>query len=114
MRKEIVILILFLFALQCCKKPTEPNCPEPEDRAVVLDLPVHFPEIEFPEDNQLTEKRIELGRRLFYDTRLSSDGTVSCASCHAQNLAFTDGLVVSEGVEGRIGVRNAPSLGNVM
>ncbi len=112
MRLFFGIAVFLILALQCCK-PTEPLCPEPLDKAITLDLPAYFPSINFPEDNALTEKRVELGRRLFYDTRLSSDGTVSCGSCHSQDLAFSDGLIVSEGVENRMGFRNAPSLGNV-
>jgi len=112
MKQSIWIVVLFSLALQCCKKETS-ECSTPEDSAVELNLPSHFPEIEFPEDNALTEKRIELGRRLFFDTRLSSTNELSCGSCHLQELAFSDGLAVSEGVENRVGTRNAPSLGNV-
>ncbi len=55
----------------------------------------------------------ELGRKLFFDPRLSSDGTVSCATCHLPELAFTDGKTKSEGVAGRHSFRNAPSLLNI-
>ncbi len=48
-----------------------------------------------PLDNPLTAERVDLGRALFFDTQLSRDGTVSCASCHDPDLAFTDGLSVS-------------------
>lgn len=113
MKRFVLIAVVFSFALQCCKKSDTPLCETPQDSPVELILPSHFPPIEFPEDNALTERRIELGRKLFYDTRLSSDGTVSCGTCHLPSLAFTDGLPVSEGVEGRLGFRNAPSLGNV-
>lgn len=54
-----------------------------------------------------------LGARLFFDRRLSADGTVSCASCHVPERAFADGLALARGVGGRIGVRNTPSLVNV-
>ncbi len=54
-----------------------------------------------------------LGARLFFDQRLSADGTVSCASCHVPERAFADGLALARGVGGRIGVRNTPSLVNV-
>lgn len=52
-----------------------------------------------------------LGRVLFYDVNLSKDRTVSCASCHQQALAFSDGLKVSEGIEGRVTTRNSLALG---
>src|SRR5882724_2916740 len=52
----------------------------------------------------------QLGARLFSDARLSADGTISCASCHQPARAFTDGLRVARGIEGREGARNTPSL----
>ncbi|MFC6590954.1 cytochrome-c peroxidase [Deinococcus lacus] len=58
-------------------------------------------------------QRAELGRHLFYDPLLSSDGTVACASCHQPQRAFTDGRATSLGAGGRAGVRSAPSLVNV-
>jgi len=57
--------------------------------------------------------RIELGRRLFNDSALSRDGSVSCASCHDPKRAFTDGKAVSTGIGGAPGTRNAPSLLNI-
>ena len=65
-----------------------------------------------PEDNALTADSIELGRRLFSDRRLSSDGRVSCASCHRPERAFSGGAARSNGVHGRTGDRNAPALVN--
>jgi len=56
--------------------------------------------------------RVELGKRLFFDTRLSKDGTVSCASCHKPEHAFADDRAVSPGVDGKLGTRNAPSVLN--
>src|SRR5262245_33697760 len=54
-------------------------------------LPLGFPEPCVPEDNPMSDARVELGRRLFYDPRLSGNGMQSCASCHRPDLAFTDG-----------------------
>ena len=54
--------------------------------------------------------KIQLGRHLFYDTALSIDSTVSCATCHKQNLAFTEGNTVATGILGRLGKRNVPAL----
>jgi cytochrome c peroxidase len=62
----------------------------------------------------MTAAKVELGRKLFFDKRLSSDATVSCATCHDPALAFADGKPVSEGVAGRRGTRNSPSLLNAM
>jgi cytochrome c peroxidase len=67
-----------------------------------------------PKDNPMTSAKIDLGRRLFFDQRLSADGTVSCATCHDPKLAFTDGKRIAEGISGRTGVRNSPTLLNAM
>jgi cytochrome c peroxidase len=57
--------------------------------------------------------KVELGRHLFHDTRLSANGAMSCASCHDQARAFTDGQAISKGVTGEVGTRSAMSLANV-
>lgn len=79
----------------------------------ILQVPKGFPVPEFPDDNQLTEARWALGKRLFYDPGLSKDGTISCATCHLAEYAFTDTRTVSEGVDQRLGSRNAPTLANI-
>ena len=76
-------------------------------------LPEHFPLPIVPENNPMTEAKVELGRYLFFDKRLSGNGTMSCSSCHQQSLAFSDGLPTSIGSTGETLTRNAPSLGNV-
>lgn len=65
-----------------------------------------------PEDKPLTLEKTELGRALFFDNRLSRDKSISCASCHLPEKAFTDGLVISVGISDKLGRRNAPSLLN--
>jgi cytochrome c peroxidase len=70
---------------------------------IPLGLDLYMP---VPEDNPLTAEKIELGRRLFFDRRLSRDGSVACASCHDPERAYSDGLF------GRRGRRNAPALIN--
>jgi len=77
------------------------------------DLPAGFPEPRVPEDNPMSEAKVELGRRLFYDARLSGNGTQSCASCHVQENAFSEPLVTSVGSTGEAHFRNAMSLTNV-
>jgi len=62
-----------------------------------------------PEDNPLTKDKIELGRALFFDKRLSKDNTIACASCHMAKFAFTDGRSVSTGIRGQKGGRSAPA-----
>jgi len=75
-------------------------------------LPPWMPKPLEPRDNPTTPAKVELGRRLFYDTRLSVNRTRSCASCHKQELAFTDGRTVSPGAFGDLTPRNAMSLAN--
>lgn len=71
--------------------------------------PVAWQNIYVPADNPPTPERIELGRKLYFDTRLSSDGTVSCATCHDVSRGFTDRRNVSEGVGDHLGRRSAPT-----
>ena len=77
--------------------------------AIPLGLDLYLPA---PEDNPLTAAKIELGRRLFFDRRLSRDGSVACASCHDPERAYSDGREIAVGVFGRRGRRNAPALIN--
>jgi cytochrome c peroxidase len=65
-----------------------------------------------PEGNPLTREKVELGRKLFFDTRLSRDHTVSCATCHDPKLAFTDSRKVARGISGHLGERRVPRLVN--
>ncbi|MBL8944509.1 MAG: hypothetical protein JNK45_15225, partial [Myxococcales bacterium] len=89
--------------------PDDPPPPEPW----VWDLPPGFPEPYVPADNPMSAAKVELGRHLFYDTRLSADGTYACATCHRQELAFTDGLPRAEGVTGELHPRGSMSLVNI-
>ncbi len=76
-------------------------------------VPEGFPDPPVPSDNPATPEKIELGRYLFYDERLSGNEEQSCASCHLQELAFTDGLPVAQGSTGMFHDRNANGLTNV-
>jgi cytochrome c peroxidase len=76
-------------------------------------LGLGLPPIVVPLDNPQTPARIALGQRLFFDSRLSRDGSVSCSSCHQPEHAFSDGRVLAVGIAGREGTRNTPSLFNV-
>jgi len=85
----------------------------PTGSPVQINSPLGLPPVSAPPDNPPTAETIALGRRLFYDPRLSVDNTVSCATCHNPALAFSDGRQVAEGVRQQKGRRNAPSLLNV-
>ena len=77
------------------------------------ELPPGFPAPRVPADNPMSADKVELGRALFHDTRLSGNGTQSCASCHVAELAFTDGRITAVGSTGAIGRHNSMSLTNV-
>jgi len=77
-----------------------------------LEVPLGLLPIQFPKDNPYTPEKRELGRLLYYDKRLSADGTVSCASCHAPEFAFTDSKAVSSGMKGQKGGRSSPTIFN--
>ena len=79
-----------------------------------LGIPIELWTYFVPNDNPVTAAKVELGRKLFFDARLSADGKVSCASCHDPGRAFTDGRKVAEGIGGRLGIRNSPTLLNSM
>jgi cytochrome c peroxidase len=79
----------------------------------VWDLPEGFPEPYVPQDNPMSAAKVELGRHLFYDTRMSGSGTYACATCHLQELAFTDGVAHAVGETGEVHRRNSMSLTNV-
>lgn len=76
-------------------------------------IPAWLPPPIVPADNPMSDAKVELGRHLFYEKRLSSDGSVACASCHEQARAFSDGKTRPVGVTGVHHPRNAMSLANV-
>lgn len=78
-----------------------------------LQVPADFPMPAIPPDNPLTVQKVELGRRLFYDPRLSANGTQSCASCHRQAYAFSEPSAVAVGSTGQLHHRNSMALVNV-
>lgn len=76
-------------------------------------LPANLPTPLVPANNPMSEAKVELGRFLFYDTRLSGNGTQSCATCHHQDKAFTDGRALALGSTGADHPRGAQPLANV-
>ncbi len=111
MQRCCFIALLFLslgLVLSCSKKEVQPN-----EIAGLTDVPEWFPEIPFPDENQFTEAKWLLGKKLFFDKMLSVDNSISCASCHKPELAFSDNIDFSIGAGGLSGRRNAPALGNV-
>ncbi|SPF38686.1 Methylamine utilization protein MauG [Candidatus Sulfopaludibacter sp. SbA4] len=74
--------------------------------------PLGLPPLSWPKDNRYSAAKVELGRYLYFDRRLSADDTVSCASCHDPRYAFTDGAAVSTGIKSQKGNRSAPTIIN--
>jgi cytochrome c peroxidase len=94
---------------------TTPSLPAASSQltAYSWQLPPGFPTPKVPEDNPISVAKVELGRFLFYDRRLSINETIACANCHKQNRAFTDGVKTAIGAMGEKHPRNAMSLTNV-
>lgn len=116
MRSSAVILLLAACGDQlhpATDAPPVDTAPDAPAAAWPFDLPPGFPTPRLPPNTQLTAELAELGRYLFYDKRLSGNGTQSCASCHEQARAFTDGKVTPTGSTGTVLRRNAMSLTNV-
>lgn len=86
---------------------------EPEPTRINLELPLGLIEFPIPDDNPITDKKIALGRKLFFDKNLSLDRTLSCASCHDPEQHWGNGQAVAVGVGGRKGTRNVPTLINL-
>ena len=107
MRTIPSLLVLALLGAGCGESDTS-SVTEPW----VWDLPANVLPPRVPEDNPMSVSKVELGRFLFYDKRLSANRTQSCASCHQQDLAFTDGLAQAEGSTGEIHPRNSMMLAN--
>jgi len=103
------LLLLSLLACGGCKGR---GSDKPIGTVVEIKAPLGLPPVPVPADNPPTAETIALGRKLFYDPRLSKDNSVACASCHNPLLGFSDAMVVSRGVGGMSGVRNAPTVVN--
>lgn len=116
MRNILAILFamgLILAVWSCRKDPV--YAPEPVDGPTpyTVELPAFFPTMPIPANNPFTVEGIDLGRHLFYDTRLSGDNTQACASCHMQEFGFSDTAQGSVGITGAVGNRQAMALINL-
>ena len=107
LQKHIFFILGSVFLLLASGCQTDEPVPYQQN------IPNWFPEMEIPAENQLTQARINLGRKLFYEPLLSSDSSVSCSTCHQQEKAFTEDVPISLGVNQAIGLRNAPTLANI-
>jgi cytochrome c peroxidase len=110
----VVVLGLLAVGVWVSLQPEQEAMPAaiPIGSPVEIAAPLGLPPVPIPADNPPTAETIALGRRLYYDPVLSIDNTVSCASCHHPDFGFSDGERVSEGVEGKTGTRNSPTVFN--
>lgn len=127
----IVLMITALSLLEGCKRDViseephphtpspKPNPGGPDDTVVYnptfFDLPVFptLPQAFIPEDNRMSHEAVALGKKLFFEKRLSGNNTQSCASCHKPDEGFADARRFSEGITGAIGSRNAMAIINL-
>ncbi|MES2590182.1 MAG: cytochrome c peroxidase [Bacteroidota bacterium] len=107
--KYFGLIVLIAFVVWACKKETSISEITPYE----LKIPNHFPQMLIPEDNPISVEGVALGKKLFYDKKLSLDNSISCASCHDQKYAFSDPKRYSEGVNGTLGNRNSMALVNL-
>ena len=113
----IIVVVLVVVALATVwvyrgRQPEAPPAAVPTGTRVEIAAPLGLPPVPIPADNPPTADTIALGRRLYYDPILSVDNTVSCATCHHPDFGFADGKQVSEGVGGKTGTRNSPTVFN--
>src|SRR5262249_26476400 len=114
-----VMIILCATAATTPPKAAQPSIPKTgplaQPRSLQqVGLPVDLTQAVIPPDNPQTPEKIALGQKLFFDGRLSADGSVACASCHNPDRAFTDGKPTSVGIRSQVGQRNAPTILNAL
>jgi cytochrome c peroxidase len=110
--KVLNIVLFVVFVLISCRKVEDMTVVDYNKLDKIL-IPQGFSDINFPIGNEFTSDRWVLGKKLFYDKRLSLDSTLSCGSCHKPEFAFGDNQPTTNGVKNRPGTRNVPSLANV-
>lgn len=112
-KKLFYFYFLFFFCLNCSNEAVDGYAPTP----LALEIPQLFSDHiiapVIPNDNPQTVEGVALGKKLFFDTILSADGTQSCFSCHSPENAFTDNTATSNGVDGNFGTRNSMPLFNL-
>lgn len=116
MKFSLILSFFVVFWISGCKKdqPDPPKYPAPTPLDIASKIPQGLPPANVTSNNPLTIEGVLLGRMLFYDPILSLDSTVACASCHNQELGFSDQRRLSVGVGGTLGKRQSMSLVNLM
>lgn len=119
----LFLLVVTMLAVSCKKDVIENVCPPNNgggsDTVVYnpdffdIPTPAGFFQMQIPANNPTSVQGVALGKKLFYDVRLSGDNTQSCASCHIASASFTDTARFSKGITGAIGDRNAMAIVNL-
>ncbi|MEL6650782.1 MAG: cytochrome c peroxidase [Bacteroidota bacterium] len=107
-RCKNILLIALLMSLVACQQGNPMS-----DDVFEWDLPAGFAEPSVPENNQMSNLRVSMGKMLFFDPILSVDSSISCASCHLAAAGLADHNPIAKGVHGRTAMRNAPTLTNI-
>jgi cytochrome c peroxidase len=102
------VVIAAVFCIGCQSKVSE----KPIGAPIAVKIPLGLPPLPVPADNPVTAETVALGRKLFYEKKLSGDNTISCSMCHNPQVGFTDGRKHSTGMGGKTGTRNAPTVLN--
>ncbi len=114
--RRILSVVSFLFVaaglLFFYAHSGQPVSARPIGHRIDIPTPLGLPPVPYTEDNPPTLETVELGRRLYFDTALSADNTVSCSTCHRPAFGMSDPLPVSEGVKKQRGTRNSPTVLN--
>ena len=115
----LAMVVVLLLAIGCAEAPKEAPKPVLQGESftsgeytTTLPLGLQAGAAYVPENNPISEAKIELGRKLYFDARLSKDGSVSCATCHDPDKGFSDARPTSLGIGRQAGARNAPTVMN--
>lgn len=108
----LLLILTGTLTIQSCGKH-DPYLDDYATHPYELKIPEGFPAMPVPADNPMTVEGVELGRKLFYDEILSLDYSISCGSCHAPSVAFSDSSQYSKGVNGTLGNRQSMALVNL-
>ncbi len=112
--KSVKILVLALMLVSAsCANPEKPAAPAAPPPPAPKPDPGPLGEMTVPADNPMTPEKVELGKKLFFDARLSKDGKMSCETCHLPDKGWTDGKALSKKFDGSMNTRHAPTLYNV-
>ena len=109
-------VVFSLYLVSCGGNKTVAPAPDapakPIGSAIEIKPPLGLPPVPIPADNPPTADTVALGKKLYFDTKLSADDTIACASCHNPDKGYTDNQQFSSGVAGKLGGRNAPTVLN--